>query len=114
MNYRLLPSFSIVEASTVDSNLPCTLSALLVGQRDVNGPHLTKQRDGADLLFAEVAKALASAGITFGNLESPFAGELCIREKFAAQPLEAAKACALKAVKLVTEARCVEQSNVST
>jgi Bacterial capsule synthesis protein PGA_cap len=72
----------------------------LLGERSVLGPHLTicavgdiglsgraantTQADGAALLFAEVSKALASADITFGNLELPLAGALYPGEMFAA------------------------------
>src|SRR5439155_6544781 len=50
----------------------------------------TAKRWGADTLFTEVAPVLQAADITFGNLESPLAGEIAPGKLFAAPTERAA------------------------
>jgi len=95
----------IIKAKTIVENVPDDLPALrfvqqvnlhptvrlcAVGDIGFSGRafELAKGTSG-EMLFAEVAPFLRSADITFGNLESPFAGGIAPRKMFAA-PVEGA------------------------
>jgi hypothetical protein len=90
----------LLQAERITQGVPADLPALQILQRPTAGPTVrlcavgdiglsgrvtaTAQRWGADTLFAEVAPVLQAADITFGNLESPLAGEIAPGKMFAA------------------------------
>jgi poly-gamma-glutamate synthesis protein (capsule biosynthesis protein) len=100
MSNSLLPVFTIVEAKTLGDRFPTDLLGLIVAERDAVAPQVTVcsvgdlglsgraaktiRQGGSGSLFADVAGVLRSADLTFGNLESPLAGELSPGNMFAA------------------------------
>jgi len=95
----------LCQAERIAKGVPPDLPALQILQRPTAGPTVrlcavgdiglsgraaaTAKRWGADTLFTEVAPVLQAADITFGNLESPLAGEIAPDKMFAA-PTEGA------------------------
>ena len=92
MSSSLLPVFTIVEAKVLGDRFPADLLGLIVAERDAVAPQVTVcivgdlglsgraaktvRQGGSGSLFADVARVLRSADLTFGNLESLLAGEL--------------------------------------
>jgi hypothetical protein len=107
MSNQTHPPLIVVQAEEVTKSVPPNLLALQILQRSTTGPTVrlcavgdiglsgraaaTAKRLGADTLFAEVAPVLQAADISFGNLESPLAGEIAPGKMFAA-PTEGAGA----------------------
>jgi poly-gamma-glutamate synthesis protein (capsule biosynthesis protein) len=98
--------FTIVKAENLIQGLPSDLPALLIAQSPKDGPRVrvcavgdislsgraavTAHHYGPDPLFAELASILQAADITFGNLESPLAGEIARPGSMFAAPAEGA------------------------
>jgi poly-gamma-glutamate capsule biosynthesis protein CapA/YwtB (metallophosphatase superfamily) len=90
----------VVEAKIITPCVPPDLQALRILERPAASPtvrvcavgdiglsgrvSVTAGRYGADTLFADVAPVLRAADITFGNLESPLAGDIAPGKMFAA------------------------------
>ena len=91
-----------VDAAEIAANVPNDLPALRLRIHDGKSPlvrlcavgdiglsgraAVTARGRGADHLFSEVRPVLDSADITFGNLESPLAGDIAPAGQFAAPP----------------------------
>jgi poly-gamma-glutamate synthesis protein (capsule biosynthesis protein) len=100
VNGRSELQFTIVRAESLVEGLPTDLSALLISQPRKVGARVrlcavgdialsgraavTAHHYGPDPLFADVTPILHAADITFGNLESPLAGEIAPGNMFAA------------------------------
>jgi poly-gamma-glutamate synthesis protein (capsule biosynthesis protein) len=96
----LTADFRIVKAKTIFASLPEGVPALMIGERTVSGVTVslcavgdiglsgraaaTARKLGEAALFTDVAEALQSADIGFGNLESPLAGDIAPGSMFSA------------------------------
>jgi poly-gamma-glutamate synthesis protein (capsule biosynthesis protein) len=100
MSKQTHPPLVLLQAESITKGVPPNIAAWQMLQRPIDGPTVrlcavgdiglsgraaaTAKRWGAETLFAEVAPVLQAADITFGNLESPLAGEIAPGKMFAA------------------------------
>ena len=98
MNSNL--ELAIVPANTIAEQAPSDLRVLRICQRPSVGATtrlcavgdiglsgrsaVTAKERGSEILFAEVSPVLNAANLTFGNLETPLAGEISSGNMFAA------------------------------